>query len=630
MYWYTNLKAVFIVILLNILITNNIFTQLMERNEIDIKDKWDLSVIYASKDEWKAAKKRVEQQVEKLPGFKGTLTKSGSDLLAYLKFTSELSKEMSRLYSYASMHSDEDTRVTQYLAMKQEMSQLFTKAGSMASFDEPEILTMDKSTIDAFMADEPGLEIYRMYLYDLLRKKEHRLSEKEEKILAEASLVTGTPHSIFNIFANAELPYPEVALSDGTKARLDQSGYARYRAAANRADRELVFNEFWSAMESFQRTFAEQLYGGIKSDVFYARVRGYNNALEKALDGFNIPTSVYHSLIENVNNNLNYFHRYLELRKRLLKVDTLKYSDMYAEVVEGVDLKYKIEEAKKMVVDAAAPLGKEYQQTLEKAFTERWVDVYPTPGKRSGAYANGSVYDGHPYVLLNYNEQYNDVSTLAHEMGHAMHSYLSNKHQPYPTASYSIFVAEVASTFNEVLLIDKVLNDIKDEDIRLSLLMNYLDGFKGTLFRQTQFAEFELLIHEKVEKGEPLTSDVLSDLYGGILKKYYGHDKGVCHIDELYTVEWAYVPHFYYNYYVYQYATSYTASIALVEKVMTGDETALNKYLAFLSSGSSDYPIELLKKAGVDMTTSDPFTKAMASMDRIMDEIDAILNNKGL
>jgi oligoendopeptidase F len=329
-----------------------------------------------------------------------------------------------------------------------------------------------------------------------------------------------------------------------------------------------------------------------------------------------------------VNNNLDSFHRYLKLKKRMLGVDTLKYSDVYAPVVKGIELKYTYDEARKLVVDAAKPLGKAYVRVVKKGLENRWVDVYPTPAKRSGAYSNGSAYDVHPYVLLNYNGQYDDVSTLAHELGHAMHSYYSNKEQPYPTSDYSIFVAEVASTFYEALLIDKMLKEIKDDDVRLSLLMNYLDSIKGTVFRQTQFAEFELLIHEKAENGEPLTGDVLSELYGDILKKYYGHDEGVCHIDELYAVEWAYVPHFYYNFYVYQYSTSFTASTALAENVLSKKKGAVKKYIEFLSAGGSKYPIDLLREAGVDMTTADPFDKTMAVMNRTMDEIEAILKKK--
>jgi oligoendopeptidase F len=334
------------------------------------------------------------------------------------------------------------------------------------------------------------------------------------------------------------------------------------------------------------------------------------------------------ALIQNVTNNLDSFHRYLKLKKRMLNVETLKYSDIYAPVVKGVDLEYTYDEAKKLILDAMKPLGDDYCRVVAQAFEERWIDVYPSPGKRSGAYSNGSAYDVHPYILLNYNDQYEDVSTLAHELGHTMQSYYSNKTQPFPTADYPIFVAEVASTFNETLLIDKMLKEIKDDDTRLSLLMSYLDGIKGTVFRQTQFAEFELRIHEKAERGEPLTGDVLTELYGDILKRYYGHDKGICHIDDLYTVEWAYIPHFYYNFYVYQYSTSFTASTALAEHVLSKEKGAVKKYLDFISSGGSEYPIDLLKKAGVDMTSAEPFNKTMVAMNRTMDEIEAILAKK--
>jgi oligoendopeptidase F len=411
-------------------------------------------------------------------------------------------------------------------------------------------------------------------------------------------------------------------------ARLTKAGYSRYRAVPNRSDREAVFNAFWGAFDKFKGTFGTDLYAEVKKDMFYARARNYESSLQSALDKNNIPTEVYRNLIENVTNNLDSFYRYLKLKKRMLGVETLEYSDIYAPVVKGIDLEYTYDEAKKLVIEALAPLGPDYCRVVADAFKERWIDVYPSPGKRSGAYSNGEAYDVHPYILLNYNGQYEDVSTLAHELGHTMQSYYSNKTQPYPTADYPIFVAEVASTFNETLLIDKMLEEIKDDDTRLSLLMNYLDGIKGTVFRQTQFAEFELRMHEMAERGEPLTGDVLTKLYGDILKKYYGNDKGICHIDDLYAVEWAYIPHFYYDFYVYQYATSFTASTALVENVLGKEKGAVKNYTDFLSAGGSEYPIELLKKAGVDMTTAEPFKKTMAAMNRTMDEIEAILTKK--
>jgi oligoendopeptidase F len=333
-------------------------------------------------------------------------------------------------------------------------------------------------------------------------------------------------------------------------------------------------------------------------------------------------------LIENVNKNLPAFHRYLEIKKRMMGVDTLKYLDLYAPVVADVDLKYTYDEASEIVMESLKPLGKDYVSVVERAINERWIDVYPNTGKRSGAYSNGAFYDGHPFILLNYNDLYNDVSTMTHELGHTMQSYLSNEKQPYPLADYAIFVAEVASTFNEVLLFNHVIEKVEDDDVKLSILMNWLDGFKGTLFRQTQFAEFELKIHEAAEKGQPLTGDTFSQIYREIVRAYYGHDKGICHVDEYIDMEWAFIPHFYYNYYVYQYSTSFTASISLAEKVMSGDEEALEKYIYFLSAGGSDYPIELLKSAGVDMTSTEPFEKTIEAMNKVMDEIEKILDKK--
>ncbi|MCP4256144.1 MAG: oligoendopeptidase F [Planctomycetes bacterium] len=620
-----NIVLITVVAFSNTLIT----AQTRERSEISDKYKWKLEDLYSSDEEWNTAKQELVERFDEVGEYKGKLASSASELLACLEFNTQISKEFGRLYSYAHMKSDEDVGDSKYLAMKQEIQQLSTDFGSKAAFIRPEIAEMDKEQIDKFIKQKRGLRIYKMPLYDIQRTKAHTLSDKEEKILAEASLLAGGPSSIFTVFSNAELPYPEIILSDGTKAKLTKAGYAQHRSSSNRDDREAVFQAFWDTFKKFKGTFGTQLYANVKKDMFYARTRGYESSLHSSLDENNIPTEVYLALIENVTNNLDSFHRYLKLKKRMLGVETLKYSDVYAPVVKGIDLKYTFDEARKLAIDSMKPLGSSYCRVVEKAFKERWIDVYPTGGKRSGGYCNGSAYDVHPYILLNYNGQYGDVSTLAHELGHAMHSYYSNKKQPYPTADYSIFVAEVASTFNEALLIHKMLEEIKNDDVRLSLLMNYLDRIKGTVFRQTQFAEFELRIHEKAERGEPLTGDVLTALYGEILKKYYGHDKGICRIDDLYEIEWAYIPHFYYNFYVYQYSTSFTASTALAEKVLGREKGAIGKYIEFISSGGSDYPIDLLKNAGVDMTGAEPFNKTMAAMNRTMDEIEAILDKKG-
>jgi len=620
--------AVTVSLTLFALSSQQLTAQTRERSDIASMYQWDLEDIYPSVEAFQQAKDALAAEFDTILRYKGTLSESPKQLLGCLEFGSHVSKELTRLYCYASMRSDQDTRASQNLALRQQIEQLITDYNTKAAFVEPEIVAMDQATVDAFLAQEKDLRIYRMYLDNLQRTKAHRLGEKEEEILAETSRLARGPSTIFSVFSNAELPYPKITLSDGTEALLNKAGYARYRAVTNRADREAVFQAFWKAFDGFKQTFGTQLYAQVQKDIFYARVRHYDSCLQSALDSDNIPVAVYRSLIENVDQNLDVFHRYLKLKARMLGVDQLKYSDLYAPVVKDVDLKYTYEEAMRLVLDAVKPLGPDYVRVADEAMHHRWIDVYPTPGKRSGAYSNGGCYDVHPYILLNFNGQYDDVSTLAHELGHTMHSYFSNRTQPYATADYSIFVAEVASTLNEALLIHKMLDEIPDDNTRLSLLMNYLDGIKGTVFRQTQFAEFELAMHELAEKGTPLTGDTLTDLYGKILKKYYGHDQGICHIEDLYAVEWAYIPHFYYNFYVYQYSTSFTASTALSEKIIAGEPGAVDKVMTFLSSGGSDYPIAILKKAGVDMTTEGPFAKTMAAMNRTMDEIETILDKQ--
>jgi oligoendopeptidase F len=470
--------------------------------------------------------------------------------------------------------------------------------------------------------------VYGFYLGDVFRRAPHTLTDAEEKLLADVGPLAGNPGSLFNILSNADFPYPTVTLSDGKSVKLDQAAYGELRALPNRADREKVMTAFFNALASFGRTFGTSMSGEVLKVQFYAKARKYPSSLASQLDGPNIPASVYTHLVEGVNKNLPAFHRYLKLRARMMKVDKLHYYDLYAPLVSSVDLKYTPGEAQKLVLAAVAPLGTDYQATIGRAFDSRWIDLYPNEGKASGAYSDGGAYDVHPYMLINYNGQYTDVSTLAHELGHTMQSYFSNKTQPYPLAGYPIFVAEVASTFNESLLIDYMLGQIKDDDTRLSLLGNYLENIKGTVFRQTQFAEFELRMHEMAEKGQPITGDALSKLYLEITKKYYGDAEGVCVVDPYIAHEWSYIPHFYRDFYVFQYATSFTASSALAEKVKAGDPEAKKRYLAFLSAGGSKYPVDLLKDAGVDMTTDEPLDLTIKLMNRIMDDMERILAKK--
>ncbi|BBE16419.1 oligoendopeptidase F [Aquipluma nitroreducens] len=614
-------------IVLTLVATTNGYGQ-KNREEIPEKYKWNLADLFPSDEAWRTAFSDITTQLDQVEKFKGTLTQSSGNLLQALEFNTSISKEASKLYSYVSMNSDLDTRNMKYTGMKQELQQLFSKFGAKAAFIEPEILTADWEKIDGFIKQEPKLEVYRKGLEDMFRTKKHTLSEPEERIMALSRTISGVPESVFGTFSDAEMPSPEVTLSNGEKVKLTSSEYNKLRGSANRNDREIAFKAYWDNYAKFKATFGETLNGKVNADLFRFRARHYSSSLEASLYPNNIPVEVYQSLITNVNKSLPAFHRYLNIKKRMMGVDTLKYLDLYAPVVKDVDLKYSYEDATKIILEALKPMGAEYVATVKKAIDERWIDVYPTPGKRTGAYSNGSSYDGHPYILLNYNNFYNDVSTVAHELGHTMHSYFSNKTQPYPLARYETFVAEVASTFNEVLLFNYMIGTVKDDDVKLSLLMSWLDNFKGTLFRQTQFAEFELKIHEVAEQGKPLTGDTFSKIYKDITDKYYGNDQGICKVDDYISMEWAYIPHFYRTFYVYQYSTSFTASISLAEKVMSGDQNALKNYMKFLSAGGSDYPIEILKNAGVDMTTSEPFEKTTAAMNKVMDEIEKILDKK--
>jgi oligoendopeptidase F len=596
-----------------------------DRSKIPDKYKWNLADIYPDVAAWRAAKEKVAAEVPKLRAYQGKLGSSPQTLADALDHVYRVDKELSRLYVYASMLADQDTRVAEPQGMQQEMQQLAASFGAAVSYGEPEILRVGAATVEKFIASEPRLKTYTFYLRDIVRRAEHTLTDDEEKILADASPMAGSASNIFGILSNADFPYPSVTLSDGKTVKLDQAGYNELRTLPNRADREKVMSAFFKALGSFSRTYGTTMNASVQKALFYSKARKYPTTLDMSLDSANIPTSVYSRLVDGVNKSLPAFHRYLKLRKRMMGVDQLHYYDLYAPLVGSVDLKYSPEEAQKHVLAAVARLGPDYVSVVQRAFNERWIDLFPNEGKRSGAYSNGGAYDVHPYMLINYLGQYTDMSTLAHELGHTMHSYYSNKTQPYPTANYPIFVAEVASTFNEALLIDHMLSQIKDDATRLSLLGNYLENIKATVFRQTQFAEFELRMHEMGQKGQPLTGDALAKLYFDITKKYYGHDQGVCIVDDYVAHEWSFIPHFYRDFYVFQYATSFTASSALAEKVMAGDEAARKRYLTFLGAGGSKYPIELLKDAGVDMTTDEPLDLTIQKMNRVMDDMEKLL-----
>jgi oligoendopeptidase F len=482
--------------------------------------------------------------------------------------------------------------------------------------------------VTGFLKEEPRLAPWRFYLEDVARWRPHTRSAGEEEILAEAGNLSGAGAAAYGILKDADLPWPTVKFSTG-EARLDPASYTFFRASTVRADRELAFKEFFGAFKTYERTFGATLDAHLKAHVFAAKARKFPDTLSAALFDANLPTAVYTQLVSDVRRNLPALHRYLKLRQRMLGVAQLRYQDLYAPTVGSVDLKFEPEEARRVTLEAFAPLGKDYVAALAKGYQSRWTDFLPSTGKRPGAYSTG-VYGVHPYQLLNFNGKYDDLSTLAHESGHSMHTYLAFQKQPFQTADYPTFVAEVASTLNENLLLHHMLRQAKDDDTRLALLGNALDGLRTTLFRQASFAEFELEAHRRVERGEPITGEALTALYLKLVRDYYGHDAGVTQVDDLIGVEWAFIPHFYRQYYVFQYSTSLVASTsiakALREEAKAGKSTRLRDgYLAMLAAGGSRYPIELLKEAGVDMTTSRPFDAAIAEMNGIMDEMEKIL-----
>jgi oligoendopeptidase F len=602
----------------------------VERTDVPVPYQWDLSALYPNEAAWMTGKQDLLKSLPALGEWQGRLGNSAADLLAGMTAWERASNQVDRLYAYAFQLYDQDTRVGRALQMQQEMSQVYSQFQSTVSFMRPEILAIGRGRIDAYLAQEPKLGQYRMYFDDILRAAPHTLTQPEEKVFAKMSSLGEAGGTVQSVFRSADLPFPEVTLSTGEKVRLDASAYAKHRASPVKADRDLVFKAFWQSYDGFKRTFATTLNSHVQAHVTYRDVRKFDTALDAALFEYNIPRSVYTQLLEDAHQNLPTLHRYLKLRQKIMGLPQLGYEDLYAPIVQEVSLAYTPEQAMQLALDSSAPLGPKYVDGLRKGFGERWIDFMPNTGKSPGAYMN-SVYGVHPYMLLNFNGAWDDVSTLAHESGHAMHSFFSNASQPYAMSNYSTFVAEVASTLNENLLLHHVLERTQDDRTRMFLLSSYLDNMRNTLFRQVLFAEFELKIHESVERGEPLTGESLNKLYLELLRKYYGHDAGIVKVDELYGAEWAFIPHFYRNFYVYQYATSMIGGMQLADGIIgpaakKSGQAAQNRdaYLRLLAAGSSKYPVELLKDAGVDMTTSEPFNAAMREMNRVMDEMEAI------
>jgi oligoendopeptidase F len=600
-----------------------------DRSEIPEKYTWNLADLYATEADWRKALEDLEKRIPGTAAFQGKLGDSPSAFADALSTIMDVGRDLSRVSTYASQLYDTDTQVSRSQEMQQATQKVSVDFSSAVSYLRPEILAMGADRVRDFIRREPRLEDYTPYLENILRWGPHTLSPAEEKIAAEAGRMASSPEEVYSIFSDADMPYPVIVIA-GDSVRLDPAAYTQYRASTDRALRRQVFTTFWGAFQNYRRTFGTTLLGQVKAHIFNKDVHRFGSSLEASLFPDNIPTQVYHQLIADVHANLPTLHRYLKLRQKMMGLDQLGYEDLYAPIVKDVEMTFTPEEAMDLTIEAFEPLGQEYVDVLRRGYSERWIDWLPSKGKRSGAYST-LTYGLHPYQLLNFTGGYEDVSTLAHESGHSMHSYLSSRHQPYITHDYATFVAEVASTLNENLLFHKMLDEAKDDDSRLFLLGSYLDGLRTTLFRQTLFAEFELRLHELAEKGEPVSGDALNEVYLGLLKKYYGHDENVVRIDDLYAVEWAYIPHFYYNFYVYQYATSLVAATSLAngiwdERAGQSPSTAKRDlYLQLLSSGSAKEPIQLLRDAGVDMTTPAPFAAAMREMNAVMDQIEEIL-----
>jgi oligoendopeptidase F len=599
-----------------------------ERKDIPDKYKWNLVDLYPSEAAWTKAKEDLRRRLATLEDHHGHLGESSQALRDALGKMFDLDRDLSRLIVYAQALSDQDVRSARPREMRQAAEELATAFAAATSWVRPEILTIGGERIRDFLAREPRLAPYRFYLEETLRRKAHTLPAGEERVAAEAGEMAKAGDEVYSVLADADVPYPTVKLSTGEEVRLDPAAYSLHRQARARGDRDKVFAAFFGTLKTYERTMGAALSAQTKAHMFEKRVHKFDSALEAALFHDNIPTAVYRQLLADVHRSLPTLHRYLNLRKRMLGVDVLRYQDLYVPLVASVDLHFDPDLARALTLEALAPLGKDYVATLRKGFESRWTDYLPSPGKKSGAYSTG-VYGVHPYQLLNFNGRYEDLTTLAHESGHSMHTFLSHGAQPYATADYPIFVAEVASTLNENLLVHFMLERTRDDATRLFLLGTLLDGLRTTLFRQTQFADFELAFHEQADKGVPVTGEALSALYLKMARQYYGHDKGVCQVDDLLGIEWAFVPHFYYNFYVYQYATSMVAATTLArairDEVEHGGTARRDAYLRLLAAGGSKYPIDLLKEAGVDMTSSAPFNAAMAEMNATIDEIEHIL-----
>ena len=594
---------------------------LPKRDDIDEKYKWNLSDMYSTIDTWENDVNTVKTFMQEIIKYKGTLCKSPENLLQCLKISNEMMALNDMIYVYARMKRDEDNGNSIYQALADRASTLSTEVYAAISFIVPEITSIPESKLESFIDSHEELKVYRQFFNEIIRQKEHILSEKEEELLALSSDMAGTARDIFTMFNNADLKFPFIKDENGEDIELTKGRYTKFLENSDRRVRKDAFTALYDTYGKYKNTLASSLTGNMKANKFYSTAQKYNSSLEASLDGDNISPDVYNNLIETINKNLPLLHRYLKLRKRALKLEELHMYDLYVPIVEETKKNIPYEEALKLVEQGLVPLGEDYIGHLKEAFNSGWVDVFENQGKTSGAYSWGA-YKSHPYVLLNYQGTINDVFTIAHEMGHALHTYYTNTTQPYIYSEYKIFVAEVASTVNECLLMEHLLKNTNNKAEKAYLLNHYLEQFRGTIFRQVMFAEFEKQTHKMLSEGKALTSDILCDVYLKLNQKYFAAEVNV---DDAIKMEWARIPHFYTSFYVYKYATGFSSAVAISNMILNEGQSAIDRYKEFLKGGCSEYPLDLLKKAGVDLYTPKPVQDALNVFEKILIELEALL-----
>jgi len=596
-----------------------------EEPAVDPKYTWDLTELYPSVEAWDQAREEVLEEFDAIEQHRGKLGESADSLYAAYRHVSDTLKKAGRVYVYASLNGDEDLRVTDTQERRQLGAIMFSRFNESTAWMQPELLEVGREVIESYIKEDERLAPFAHQLDDSLRNAPHTLGAEAEQTLSYFGQSFGAPSNTYSLLANSDIPWPTITLSTGEEVRVDSQGYGRARGSENRDDRKLVFDSFWNKWVEYRNSVGIVLNSHIQTQVALAKARNYDGVLHRELHQDNIPPAVYHTLVEEVNKALPTLHRYFELRERMLGIDQMHYYDIYPPLV-SLDKKFDLDTSKTITLEAMAVLGDDWVDMQKEAMDERWMHVYPQRGKRSGAYMQGFAYDVHPYLLLNHQDTYSSLSTFAHEWGHAMHTLYARQEQPFETASYATFTAEIPSTSLELILQDYMSKNAETVDEKLFYLGHALERMRGTFFRQTMFAEFELALYESAERGEALSGEGISTIYGDILKRYHGHDDGVVIIDDLYTNEWMFIPHFYRNMYVYQYATSQTAGTALYANIVEQGEEGVDKYKNLLRAGGSNYPYLILVEAGVDLAKPEPYQAIVAKMNAIMDEMEELLD----